>query len=88
MEINPTPSSDDLENGPSGLRALSYGAWMLVHSMIQRGPTDGPQKVQFPKGDGRVGVGIVEITRQETTIELPGEGVTVTLTPTAALDDD
>jgi hypothetical protein len=61
---------------------------MLVHGMIQRGPTDGPQKVQFPKGDGRVGLARVEITNQQTTIELPAEGVTVTLTPTAALDDD
>jgi hypothetical protein len=87
MEINPDPSSDDLESGTEGLCALNYGAWMLVHSMIQRGPTDGPQKVQFPKGDGRVGVGIVEITKQETTIELPTEGVTVTLTPTSALDN-
>jgi hypothetical protein len=88
MEINPDPNSEDVQDGPAGLRALGYGAWMLVHAMIQRGPTDGPQQIEFPTAGGRVAHATVEITKKETTIELPAEGVTVTLTPTAALGDD
>lgn len=86
MELNDDPSSDELRNGREGLRALSYGcavlALKLVKGMTAIGETE-TVTVQYPQGSATV-----TIKPSEAKIELHRHGVTLTMTPTAALDDD